>query len=532
MYLDHFGLYTAPFSLVPHLRFLYLSASFEETMAHLLYGLDGGEDIILITGEIGSGKTLALHNLACNIKGQYEVVVVNTTQVNFNELLKLVLSDQGFTLAAGLDRADLLTLLKQHLESLNRAGKRLLLVIDEAQNLDVATLEGVRLLTNLGPVTDQLLQLILAGQPGLRKKINLPELAQVRQRIRVHYHLGSLSARETSEYIEHRLKVAGCEKSLFSRSALELIHRRSFGVPRLVNTLADQALLAAYVDGVKTVQDKHIPDDNLARTSPDDLLDAERAARYSETLPLIPKDELTGDTDKDVISKVTQETHNGDDTDYDSRSSNNQEPSSSRLRIGVGLFAVAAIIVLVLVLQLNGGNNPNQGSNSVGLGNAEPVATEPVVSASDTLDAPLSREASVSIDSLLSQSDSVLVAGVVNPDSASFDNHPEVPLPGSTEAEQSEMNLTADDSRYVLELVGPCIHVASFLDLNRAVRMKDQLAAISNKTAILKVVINGDFWYRVYSGPWESVEQAQLNDTAIHEHEISGWTQIVIMRKP
>ena len=205
MYLEHFGLYTAPFSLVPHLRFVYLSTAFEETMAHLLYGLEGGEDIILITGEIGSGKTLALHNLASNIKGQYQVVVVNKTQVQFNELIKLVLAEQDIAVPAGADRADLLMALTRHMKALGREGVRLLLIIDEAQNLDAATLEGVRLLTNLGPGENQRIQIIFAGQPGLRKKIDLPELAQVRQRIRVHYHLESLSAKETAAYIDHRI---------------------------------------------------------------------------------------------------------------------------------------------------------------------------------------------------------------------------------------------------------------------------------------------------------------------------------------
>ncbi|MDO9172964.1 MAG: AAA family ATPase, partial [bacterium] len=283
MYHDHFGLYTAPFSLSPHLHFVFRSTAFEETMAHLVYGLEGGEDLILITGEIGTGKTLALHNLIKHVSRSYRVALVNVTQIDFRELLKLLLAELNVSMPAAADRADLLSALKAEMVATHRQGQRVLLIVDEAQNLSAETLEGVRLLTNMGPPGEQVLQVVLSGQPGLRGQIDDPGLAQVRQRIRVHYHLEPMNRREVEEYIEHRLKVAGCERKLFRREAVERIHEQSGGIPRLVNVLADRALLAAYVDGADEVRGNHVEaDQNLSRSPSQETSDAARAARGAE----------------------------------------------------------------------------------------------------------------------------------------------------------------------------------------------------------------------------------------------------------
>lgn len=512
MYLDHFGLYTAPFSLVPHLRFVFLSHTFEETMAHLVYGLEGGEDIILITGEIGSGKTLALHYLSSNVKGHYQIAVVNTTQVNFNELMKLLLSDMGVKVASRADRADLLNALGQVLEALRNDGKRLLLIIDEAQNLDKDTLEGVRLLTNLGPTEEQWLQLILAGQPGLRSKIDQPELAQVRQRIRVHYHLETLTEKETGEYLAHRLKVAGCERAVFSPETVALIHRRSQGIPRLVNILADKALLAAYVDGDQKIKAEHIPDEPLPRSPKDDMERAQRAARSSEEIrPLRAPGTLP--PQRPAAAPVRE----------------SRGPTWGMLfGILVSVAAVAALLVWLWPrLTLEQSSTQEAGSSGSLQETAsrtalrpattkpETLAVEPVTISADTTPAGPSP---ITQDVVTARNDDIRG----NEEAAASEQST---LPETPEVAVSE-ELEPD---VVTELKGPCVHVASFLDYYRAEIMRNRLRRVSDRTAILKLKVGGKTWYRIYSGPWDTMEQAQTVEARIRNYGISDWTLLMVL---
>lgn len=258
MYQDHFGLHADPFALGPNLKFLFRSHAHAETMAHLGYGLEQGEDIILIVGAIGTGKTLALHNLQAKVSTLFRQALVNVTRVSYIEFLKLVLHELEVTWPPHADAADLLVLIKEAALAEHREGRKILLVVDEAQNLDVETLEGVRLLTNIGQPDKQLFQIVLAGQPGLEALIERPALAQLRQRIRIHYKLEPLTARETGEYIEHRTQVAGAREPLFTPPAIRRIHDLSGGIPRLVNHLAGHALLAAFVDKSRSVDASHV----------------------------------------------------------------------------------------------------------------------------------------------------------------------------------------------------------------------------------------------------------------------------------
>jgi general secretion pathway protein A len=258
MYQDHFGLHADPFALSPNLRFLFRSHAHAETMAHLGYGLEQGEDIIMISGGIGTGKTLALQNLLAKISSMFRQVLVNVTSVTYPEFLKLVIDEMGETWPDGADAADLLVRLKRLARAEQEQGRKILLVVDEAQNLDVETLEGVRLLTNLGQPGKQMFQIVLAGQPGLEAKVERPELAQLRQRIRVHYRLEPLTAQETEEYLRHRTTVAGATGPLFTQAAARRIHELSGGIPRLVNHLASHALLAAFVDRDRMVDARHV----------------------------------------------------------------------------------------------------------------------------------------------------------------------------------------------------------------------------------------------------------------------------------
>ncbi|RLA59108.1 MAG: hypothetical protein DRR04_09330 [Gammaproteobacteria bacterium] len=254
MYLEHFGLGVNPFSLSPKLDFLYKSGTFEESMAHLVYGLDNHEAIVLITGAIGTGKTMALQSFLTNLGPRFEFALITNTRVTSNELLKLILEDLGVGLPVGADKSDLLILFKDFLHGASREGKMVLIVVDEAQNLAPAVLEEIRLLTNLGQGDIQPVQIILVGQPELDETVNRPDLAQIRQRIRVHYKLDPLTREETEEYLIHRMAVAGCSRQAFTSGAVDRIYQGSRGVPRLVNTLAGDALLSAFVAGHEMVQ--------------------------------------------------------------------------------------------------------------------------------------------------------------------------------------------------------------------------------------------------------------------------------------
>jgi type II secretory pathway predicted ATPase ExeA/cell division protein FtsN len=259
MYLDHFDLAVEPFSLAPKRDFVYPSDTFQESMAHLLYGLENQEAVVLITGPIGSGKTTALQAFLGNLGDRYDSALVTNTNVSAKELLKLILEDLGAARIENPDKSDLLILFKDYLLQAHRAGKRVLVVVDEAQNLATDVLEEIRLLTNLGQGDSQPVQIILAGQPELEAKVNRPELAQLRQRVRIHYKLEPLTMKETAAYLHHRMAVAGCERQVFRDDVAGEIFRRTGGVPRLINSLAAEALLAAFVADRDHVRPQDLP---------------------------------------------------------------------------------------------------------------------------------------------------------------------------------------------------------------------------------------------------------------------------------
>lgn len=260
MYLEHFRLATSPFGISPRLDFLYKSSSFEESIAHLVYGLDNSEAIVMITGAIGTGKTMAVQSFLSCLGDRYITALVTNTQVDGKELLKLILEDLDIDLPPGGDKSDLLIAFKQLLMTVGRDGRRILIIIDEAQNLDLQVLEEIRLLTNLGQGDLQPVQIILVGQPELEAKVARPDLAQLRQRIRVHYKLAPLSGQEVREYIDHRLAVAGALPGIFPTEASARVHELSHGVPRVVNSLCDQALVAAFVAGRRQVKPEDVDD--------------------------------------------------------------------------------------------------------------------------------------------------------------------------------------------------------------------------------------------------------------------------------
>jgi len=254
MYEEYFSLKERPFSLTPDPDFLFLSGSHQRALDHLLFGLESGEGFIVVTGDIGVGKTTVCRALLRRLPERFATALVVNTLLTEKELLRTVLDDFGAPVPDGT-RKDLLDALNRFLLAEAEAGRRPVLIIDEAQNLAPPLLEQVRLLSNLETEKRKLLQIVLFGQKELQEKLRLPQLRQFDQRITVRATILPLDLRETSRYIQHRMSVAGASGSAFLSPAAErLIHRRSRGVPRRINQLCDRALLAACVRNAARVE--------------------------------------------------------------------------------------------------------------------------------------------------------------------------------------------------------------------------------------------------------------------------------------
>lgn len=249
MYTAFYGLREKPFSLSPNPRFLFLAESHREALAHLLYGIDEGEGFIAITGEVGTGKTTICRTLLERLGADTEVAFLFNPSTSPDELLRAITAEFGLDVH-GLSPAEMGDDLNRFLLEKKRENRRVLLIVDEAQNLSAGTLEQLRLLSNLETASSKLIQILLLGQPELDRKLETSELRQLRQRIGVRWRLAPLSLRETGEYIRYRLRIAaGADRDLFSPRAMREVHKRSGGVPRLINILCDRSLLAGYAEG-------------------------------------------------------------------------------------------------------------------------------------------------------------------------------------------------------------------------------------------------------------------------------------------
>ena len=258
MYAPFFGLSQDPFSIAPDPHYLFMSGRHREALAHLLYGLDGGGGFVVLTGEIGTGKTTVCRCFLEQVPAHCNVAYIVNPRLTATELVQTVCEDFGVvapgTAAGGETVRHWTGLLNQFLLQAHAAGRNCVLIIDEAQQLSAEVLEQLRLLTNLETNERKLLQIVLIGQPELRDMLARPELEQLAQRVIARFHLDALSAEESTQYITHRLAVAGWSGPLpFDRAALRDIHRLARGVPRRINLLCGRALLGAYASGQRVV---------------------------------------------------------------------------------------------------------------------------------------------------------------------------------------------------------------------------------------------------------------------------------------
>ncbi len=254
MYEAFFGLRELPFSLAPDPRFLWPSETHEEGLAALYYGITRRKGFVLLTGEVGTGKTTLLRAALDRIPEETETaLVLNTADLSALDLLKLIATEFGLSYGAGT-KADYLIALNRYLLGRLEKGFNTVLVIDEAQNLGLQALEEVRLLSNLETDTEKLLQIVLTGQPELLERLTDPALRQLRQRIAIEHHLESLRPEQIEPYLRHRIEVAGGKYEEILEPGLEpIFYAASLGCPRLASLLADRSLLAAYAKQIKPV---------------------------------------------------------------------------------------------------------------------------------------------------------------------------------------------------------------------------------------------------------------------------------------
>lgn len=249
MYEAHFGLKEKPFSLIPDPDSLYLSEKHRQAFTILEYGLLEQMGITVITGEIGAGKTTLIRYLLKRINHNKLVIgLINNTHASFGSLLQLVVHSFGITCDSN-EQIVLFAAIEKFLIEQYAQGKRCVMMVDEAQNLDNDSLESLRLISNINSDKHQLLQIVLVGQPELREQLSDPKMHQIAQRVSAEYHLQPLSAAETVHYIAHRMKIAGADYEIFHSSVAIAIYYCSGGIPRLINTLCDYSLVYAYAKG-------------------------------------------------------------------------------------------------------------------------------------------------------------------------------------------------------------------------------------------------------------------------------------------
>jgi len=254
MYEQHFGLTEKPFAILPDASYLYLSKGHKTALTMLRYSLASHQGFTVITGEVGSGKTTLINQLLGEMTEDVSVGLINFTGTEYEDLAEWIMMSFGLEYK-GKSKAELYDDFVKFLIGQYAKNRRTLLIIDEAQNMETRGLESVRMLSNVNAQKDYLLHLILVGQPELRDLMQKPELRQLRQRVSVAYHLSKISTTEVADYIRHRVEVAGGDAGLFTAQAMALVAAASDGIPRVINTICDMALVYAFSEQKDVVDD-------------------------------------------------------------------------------------------------------------------------------------------------------------------------------------------------------------------------------------------------------------------------------------
>jgi type II secretory pathway predicted ATPase ExeA/cell division septation protein DedD len=502
MFLDHFQLTVNPFGLSPKLDFLYRSGAFEESMAHLIYGLENSEAIVMITGAIGTGKSMAIQSFLTHLSSSFEFALVTNTRVSSIEFLKLVLEDLGIDIPPNSDKSDLLIKFKDFLHETFKRGGRVLIVVDEAQNLDVDVLEEVRLMTNLGQGDLQPVQVILLGQPELCETVSKPELAQLRQRIRVHYKLATLSLDELEGYVDHRMTTAGGQAGVFSKKALGLIYKYSGGVPRLVNSLCGNALLAAFV----AERHKVLPEDVSVDEIPA-LVDLTKAsAPASEGAPVIQ-------------SKLKKKSRKVEVRDDDDEQQFIKFPPRERDRGKSGFRPIIVAVLLLVILtpvilwQLGYLEGIFPSGSPTGTGvfpgpvveeqeahpSLEPAKQEIAQESSSKDDASNVPEPEGTVDEgLPEEAKETVIAVQVSPTLPVTEQSPAVDNGVNKEEVEKTSAPTPQKETAVF-----AAHIASFRDMEKTTKYLESISDVAPNSFFRIFPGQGRDWYRIYLGPFK-----------------------------
>jgi general secretion pathway protein A len=258
MYLNYFGFKEPPFNVTPDPKFLYFGEAYQDALAYLVYGIRMRKGFVVLTGEIGIGKTTIINALLERLDDSHRIAHLVHSNMSLKDMLRFIFRDYGLE-SSGKSKSELLLDLESFLIALDQRGGNAVLIIDEAQNLRSWQLEEIRLLSNIETAKNKLIQIVLVGQPELLHLINATELRQFKQRISLHFHLKALTREDIDHYIEHRVKMTGyMGKKLFDDGALDEIYHFTEGIPRLINALCDKALIKACISNQRLVDRKLI----------------------------------------------------------------------------------------------------------------------------------------------------------------------------------------------------------------------------------------------------------------------------------
>jgi general secretion pathway protein A len=257
MYKEYFGFKELPFSIAPDPRFLFMSGQHREALAHLIYGINVEGGFVMLTGEVGTGKTTVCRCLLGQLPENTDIAFILNPKMTVEELLAAVCDELGIGYPEGNRSIKVfIDHINAYLLAAFAKGRKTVLIMEEAQNLKPDVLEQVRLLTNLETDRQKLLKIIMIGQPELKEMLSRPDMRQLSQRITARYHIGPLPKAEISAYVDHRLLLAGVRRKLFPNSIINKLYRLSGGVPRVINVICDRALLGTYVHGKNCVDKK------------------------------------------------------------------------------------------------------------------------------------------------------------------------------------------------------------------------------------------------------------------------------------